>query len=247
MLEQQVDSLRNILSNEDLRQYAGDGFWNLIQAVVFSDPFSGIAAGKDIKELIFHLPTILFWDKMKRYLQGSFSCFEDQVKMAEKFHKDDIKYNDFVKRQIHLINEVDDDAKVDYFAALTRCFLLTDLKEDLFFKLSKYIMNCTKEELYFLSEIPFNYQSENTIFVSALYQYGLFKQNQTSTGVKYALSDFGKALKQNSLNFDDGLNGKERILSYGAASPLTIAEPVMEEDIERLINSSNVVIDGGTA
>ncbi len=76
MLERQVNSLRTILSDKDLQQYTGDGFWNLIQAVVLSDPFSGIAAGKDIKELIFHIPTILFWDKMKRYLLGTFSCWE---------------------------------------------------------------------------------------------------------------------------------------------------------------------------
>ena len=68
MLDNQVRTLQTILSNEDLQDYAGDGFWNLIQAVVTSDPFSAMAAMKDIKELIFHMPTILFWDKMKRYL-----------------------------------------------------------------------------------------------------------------------------------------------------------------------------------
>lgn len=99
MLERQINSLRTILSDEDLQQYAGDGFWNLIQAVVLSDPFAGIYAGKDIKELIFHIPTILFWDKMKRYLLGTFSCFEDQVKMAQKFCHNDDRYNNFVKNK----------------------------------------------------------------------------------------------------------------------------------------------------
>ena len=247
MLERQVNSLRTILSDKDLQQYTGDGFWNLIQAVVLSDPFSGIAAGKDIKELIFHIPTILFWDKMKRYLLGTFSCREDQVKMAEKFCHDNDKYNVFVKKQIHLINEIDDDKKVDYFASLTRCFLLTDLNENLFFKLSKYITNCTPEELQFLSEISFDYQSKNTVFVSSLYQYGLFVQKEKSDGVIYVLSDFGKALKQNSLNFDSGLNGKSRIVSYEEVTPLTIAEPATAEDIEKMFNDSELVIDGGSA
>ena len=157
MLENQISTLRRILSDEDLQHYAGDCFWNLIQMVTFSDPFAGIAAGKDMKELIFHIPTILFWDKMKRYLSGTFSCFDDQAKMTEKFNKDSNKYNDFVKKQIHLINEIDDDKKVDYFASLTRCFLLTAMDETLFFKLSKFLITCTPEELQFIADIDFEY------------------------------------------------------------------------------------------
>ena len=247
MLEKQVDALRAILSNEDLQNYAGDSFWNLIQAVVFSDGFAGIAAGKNIKELIFHIPTILFWDKMKRYLMGSFRSFEEQVKMAGKFHNNNSKYNDFVKKQIHLINEIDDDKKVDYFASLTRCFLLTDLEENLFFKLSKYIMNCTPEELQFLSNISFDYESKNTVFVSSLYQYGLFVQKEMPDGVVYVLSDFGKSLKQNSLNFNSGLNGRRRIVSYKEIAPLKITEPTTVEDIEKIFDDSERVIDGGSA
>lgn len=247
MLEKQVNSLRTILSNEDLQKYTGDGFWNLIQTVICSDPFSGMAAGKNIKELIFHMPTILFWDKMKRYLMGTFTCFDDQMKMAQKFHDDSSEYNDFVKRQIHLIHEIDDDKKIDYFATLTQCFLSTNLKESLFFKLSKFIINCTPEELQFLSDVSFEYQSKNTVFVSSLYQYGLFVQNETSVGVLYVLSDFGKALKQNSLNFQSGLNGKTRIVSYEEITPLNITKPTTVEDIEKIFNDSQIIINGGSA
>ena len=247
MLENQIDTFRSICSNEDLQQYTGDAFWDLIQAVIFSDPLSGITTVKNIKDLIFHLPTVLFWDKMRRYLMGTFYCFQDQVKMAEKFNNDNSKYNNFVKKQIHLINAIDDDQKIDYFAALTRCFLLTNLEQNLFFKLSKFIVNCTPEELHFLSNIPFNYQSENTVFVSTLYQYGLFVQKATQNNVTYILSDFGKALKQNSLNFDCGLNGSLRITSYNEITQLNIAEPTTADDIERIFNESNIVIDAGTA
>ena len=92
MLDNQITALKTILSDEDLQQYSGEGFWNLIQAVVLSDPFTGTLALNNIRELIFHIPTILFWDKMKRYLLGTFSCFEDQVRMAEKFNNDNNSY-----------------------------------------------------------------------------------------------------------------------------------------------------------
>lgn len=247
MLDNQIAALKTILSDEDLQQYSGEGFWNLIQAVVLSDPFAGTVALNNIRELIFHIPTILFWDKMKRYLLGTFSCFEDQVRMAEKFNNDNNNYTAFVKKQIHLINEIDDDQKVDYFAALTRCFLLTQLEEGLFFKLSKFIITCTPNELQFLSSVPFTYQINNNAMVSSLYQYGLFTQEEVTDGAIYVLSDFAKALKQNSLNFSERLYGEHRIVSYEEISPLSIAEPMTFEDIANAINHEDVTIGGGNA
>ena len=148
---------------------------------------------------------------------------------------------------MHLIDEIDDDAKVDFFAALTRCFLLTSLDEALFFKLCKFILMCTPHELQFLSGIPTTYRSSNNSMISALYQYGLFTQEESFDGVTYVLSDFGKALKQNSLNFDEGLRGENRIVTYERIAPLSIAEPLMFEEIQEAWNNTDVILDGGSA
>lgn len=237
MLDNQVRTLQTILSNEDLQDYAGDGFWNLIQAVVTSDPFSAMAAMKDIKELIFHMPTILFWDKMKRYLLGTFYNREDQAKMARKFdNSENGTYHEFVKRQIHLINILDDDMKVDFFAALTRSFLLTELEQPLFFKLSKFISICTVEELLFLKCCSPDFKGSNSVMVSSLYQYGLFVQETDDSDITYyKLSDFAHALKQNSLNFEDGLHGVARIEHYDQMNPLNILEPVSMAEFEDVL------------
>lgn len=53
-----------------------------------------------------------------------------------------------------------------------------------------------------------------------------------------------KALKDNSLNFDEGLHGRVRILSYEQIPPLNIAEPATWDDIDSIINDNDVVIDG---
>lgn len=58
------------------------------------------------------------------------------------------------------------------------------------------------------------------------------------------LSGFAKALKDNSLNFDEGLHGRVRILSYEQIPPLNIAEPATWDDIDSIINDNDVVIDG---
>ena len=34
-------------------------FWNLIQAVISKDPVSGTLAGKDVKQIVFHMPTVI--------------------------------------------------------------------------------------------------------------------------------------------------------------------------------------------
>ena len=64
---------------------------------------------------------------MRRYLTGAFHCYGDQVRIAAKFNSDNKEYNKFVKRLIHLLDQLDDDQEVDYLASLTRAFLFTDL------------------------------------------------------------------------------------------------------------------------
>ncbi len=226
MLEKQVSTLVAILKSEDIRNYSKEAFWNLIKAVMMGDGLAAADSIRNIQEIIFHTPTILFWDKMKRYLLGTFKCYEDQLKMAQKFDNHNEKYEIFVKRQIHLINEIDDDLKVDFFANLTRCFLLTDLTQELFFKLTKFIVMCTPPELEYLKSVDYNIEAENSVMVSSLYQYTLFTQREKQNGdIKYMLSDFAKALKQNSLNYCEGLNGCSRYCSYEQLKPIDIVEP----------------------
>ena len=248
MFKNQLIALATIIKSKDIKKYTGEAFWNIIKATITGDVGALLEAGDDVKKIIFHTPTVLFWDKMQRYLYGTFRNFKEQVKLAAKFNNDNDKYEEFVKRQIHLINEIDDDKKIDYFATLTRCYLLTDLEEALFFKLAKFINICTPAELDFLCSISYSYNSENTAMISSLYQYGLFSQKEKDNGgVVYILSDFAKALKHNSLNFEDGLQGQQRLCSYQQLAPLNIAEPATWEEIENAIGDKQLVLNGGSA
>ena len=231
MLENQLATFTALVHDEDLQKYAGDAFIDFITAFYLDDAKAGIKTVDDVRKILFHIPTVLFWDKMKRYLYGTFKSYKDQLKMADKFHNDNSKYKQFVKRQIHLINELDDDEKVDYFAQLTRSFLITGLEESLFFKLTKFLNICTPYELEFLRTVGYDYSSPNNVVISSLYQYGLFVQNNDGNDVKYVLSDFAKALKQNCLNFDDGIGNMQRLLSYNQIAPLDILEPLTISEI----------------
>ncbi len=245
MFDKQVTALTAILKDKDIREYSGDAFWNIIKAVVLGDVGALLDATNDLKNILFHTPTVLFWDKMQRYLFGTFRDYSDQVRMSAKFTEDNSEYEAFVKKQIHLINEMNDDRKIDYFAMLTRCFLLTNMEDALYYKLARFINICTPEELEYIKSFDYDKKSEINAVISSLYQYGLFDQAEKEHGgVDYVLSGFAKALKDNSLNFDEGLHGRVRILSYEQIPPLNIAEPATWDDIDSIINNNDVVIDG---
>lgn len=227
MIEKQIAALTTILKDRDIHEYAGDAFLNIVKAVSLGDVGALLDSSVDIKNLLFHTPTILFWDKMQRYMFGTFRDYTEQVKMAGKFNEDNKDYEKFVKRQIYLINEINDDKKVDYFAQLTRCYLLTEMENALYYKLAKFLVMCTPEELDYIASFGYEETTNLTVMVSSLYQYGLFEQQEKQHGgVDYVLSGFAKALKYNSLNFNEGISGRNRIVSYSQITPLSISEPM---------------------
>ena len=240
MLEKQINTLTTILRDKDIRNYSGDLFFNIIKAVALGDVGALLDVADDVKNIIFHTPTILFWDKMQRYLFGTFKSFDDQVKMSEKFTKNNTSYESFVKKQINLVNEMNDDKKIDYFASLTRCFLLNEMENDLYYKLTRFINLCTSDELDYIKNFDNNSKSKINAVISSLYQYGLFEQSEVDrNGADYILSGFAKALKENCLNYDEGLNNRERILSYDQIPPLNIAEPISTEEIDKMFSLNN--------
>ena len=227
MFNNQIATLTTILRNNDIQKYAGNAFWNIIKAVSLGDVGALLDTTVDFKNLLFHAPTVLFWDKMQRYMFGTFRNYGEQVKMAEKFNCDNGEYEKFVKKQIHLINEINDDKKVIYFAQLTRCYLLTEMEDALFYKLARFLTMCIPEELDYIACFDYDKKTELSAMLSSLYQYGLFEQQEKENGgVDYVLSGFGKALKINCLNFDEGTAGRTRIVSYAQITPLCISEPI---------------------
>lgn len=132
--------------------------------------------------------------------------------------------------------------KINYFAALTRCLLITDLTESLYFKLCKFLSICTPGELMFLKTCEYDFKGENNAIISALFQYGLFTQiEEDETGETfYILSDFAKALKQNWINFNDELHEKSRLISYEQLAPLNIAESIPNADIDKLFDNQEM-------
>lgn len=236
-VNEQVDILTDAIQSEKLQNYFHDGIWNLIKLILFKDPAAAVEMGMDVKSILFHMPTAMFWAKMERYLKGTFCSYEDQIKLSAKFSEDNKGYKEFVKKHINLINSIELDDKVDYLSNLTRCFFLFDMDVPLYFRLTRFIENCTSDELEFLRDLTYDARLENNAVVSILIIQGLIIQEQDEQNhTHYVLSSFGRLLKKCALNFrEDGcvINGS---LKYKDIAGIPQMEPVASEDIDDLIS-----------
>lgn len=232
-------AVSSFLQSEDIQKYdAGDLVASII-AIAAGNPAEAVGTIKKTITNIMHLPTVIFWDKVERYLRGTFHSYEDQMKMAARFDPATNDYAKFVRRMVSLINQIEDDEKVDSFSGLSRAFFLCEIDSDLFFKLAKYLLLLTVDEIMFIRNCPYDFKSDRTVIVSSLYQFGLFEQDKIEGNVTvYVLSDFAKALKQNCLNFDDALNGARRITGYWDMTPLGIPEAITDMEIDEIFKDT---------
>lgn len=92
---------------------------------------------------------------------GTFKNYAEQVKMAGKFNEDNKDYEKFVKKQTNFINEINDDKKIDFFAQLTRCYLLIEMGNALYYKLARFLIMCTPQELDYI--VSFDYEETTNL------------------------------------------------------------------------------------
>ena len=233
-IDEQIDILTETIHSKDLQEQFRGNFWNLVQTIIFKDPEAAAESGLSSAQILFHMPTAMFWTKMERYLKGTFvGGFEDQIKFSMKFSEDNESYKDFVKKQINLINNIESDNKVDYLANLTRCFFLFDMDIPLYFRLARFIENCTSDELNFLRDIKYDTWLENNAIVSMLILQGLIVQEQDEKhNTHYVLSSFGGLLKKCALNFGKESCLIESSLRYNDIAGIPQMEPISFEEIE---------------
>jgi len=176
-----INSVIGFVKSKEVKAYAGESTENFASIILSEDPVSigkqVVATGK----LLFSIPDIIFWDKMQRFLSGVYVDYEAQLKMCRKFDNDE-KYADFTKRQIHILNELDDDKKVDFFANLTQAVLLELIDLPLYFKLATVLKVTTREELDYLSANIKRRESVIDVYMVSLLQNGLVMKYDQGRG-----------------------------------------------------------------
>lgn len=228
--EQICENFIGIIENKNIQEYAGDAFGDFVQALFSGDVFSGMSAAENVKNLLFHIPTVIFWNKMQRFLLGTYRDWEEQVKMSSKFSKDNKKYKEFIYQLMETIDKLDLEIKVDYYSNLIRAFLLELIDENLFYKLRQIIMNCTVSELGFFIEHNDSECFDYDIMIFSLKNYGLVEQI-TDEKTYYKITDLAKRLKEYALN---GENISKQEVAYTDLTPPKDLAFATEKDIENL-------------
>lgn len=226
------DNFISIIKNENIQQYAGEGIWDLIQAIFSGDVFAGISAVKNIKELVFHIPTTIFWGKMQRFLLGTYRDYNEQIKMATKFNNDNVKYKEYVYMMIETVDKIDSMEKIDYFSNLTRMFLLNIIDEGLFYKLRQLLLSCNYMELSFIKQNDLEKHYENNMMVFSLKTLGLIEQVVNND---YAFTSLAKSLKTYALSDDESSKPPIKYLELSAPNGISFA---IDEEVDNMFNKS---------
>jgi len=166
-----LEAIAVVVKSKELKEYADSSVENFASVVLGGRLVSAKKQIESTTNLLFSIPDILFWDKMKCFLCGTYSDFNFQKKIFEKFSEEE--WIDFTKRQIHIVNEIEDDAKIAYFSNLTKSFAQNFIDLPLYFKLAKALQGTTREELRYLSTNINRRESPKDIFMMSLMQYGL--------------------------------------------------------------------------
>lgn len=208
-----------------------NGVMDLIQAIFSGDVFQGLSAIKNFNDIVFNVPTILFWEKMQKFLLNTFSGydFEDQVKMIEKFEESYCEYSEFVKTQMHIIDKINDDKKIEYCAKLTRSLLLNNIDLTLYYKLIQIMDNCTVDELEFLKSNKLERIKYN-IRIYYLSTLGLVSQEQEDANVYFVLTSLAKTLREYGLS--DNL--KNVPIKYIDLEPPELTRDTTNDEIDEM-------------
>ena len=206
MLEKITSGLATIINDYDVREISKKSVLDFANMVVNNDTISLVEFIDDTRKLLWQIPNAVFWDKMYSFMIGTYSDYECQVKMCEKFQVDNKKAKEFIKKQIQIIEKLDFDCKVIWFSNLTRAFLLEFINEQEYFKLSFALRMISAEDIeYIKSLVNLEDVSEN-IVLNLFYQHSLVNKHTPNTcgsiSSEYNISELGAKFVKYGIDFN---------------------------------------------
>ena len=208
MLENLVNNMIDITRTQEAKNLKKKSIENFVY-LLLGNSTAGKKIAIDAAKFVYEMPNLIFFNKMRKFLECSYDeiCLKEKVKFAEKFLGDD--YKKYIKRQIELINSINDENKVDYLANLTRAVILGFIDVNVYFKLAYIINQSTIEELEYLSK-NIKKTIENNIYTFALQQVGLIEKIVNvglGGGIHYEYTSFAINLDKFALKYNEEDNG----------------------------------------
>ncbi len=206
MLEKVTNGVAAIINDDSIKEISKKSVFDFANMVVNKDQISLVESIDDTKKLLWQIPNAIFWDKMYRFMIGTYSDYECQIKMCEKFQTDNKKAREFIKRQIQIIEKLDFDCKVIWFSNLTRAFLLELINEQEYFKLSFALRTISTEDIeYIRSLVNLKDVSENSV-LNLFYQHSLVNKHTPNTcgsiSSEYNISELGVKFVKYGIDFN---------------------------------------------
>ncbi|MDE7133614.1 MAG: hypothetical protein K2O65_17785, partial [Lachnospiraceae bacterium] len=150
MLNTILENLVTVLKSGETQKFAMESIENIAKLCLTGDIESGVHEIIGGIQYASSIKDILFWSKMKKWLENTYSSPDMEDKISSKFTEDEPKYKEYTMRQIQYIAQVDEEEKICYYANLTRAWLIGSIDTSIYFKLAYLLRVFTLEELEYL-------------------------------------------------------------------------------------------------
>ena len=154
---------------------------NFLKNLIRAASGNAVAAAEAL-EFFLQAPVFLreclFWEKFSMYLNGVFIEEDDIRKLGEVFRENKEK-EDYARRIIKIIDDIDTLNKVKYIINLTRALTRNLIKKSDYYRLCYTVRSALQEDLTFLIMNINDDHLKNSIHVDFLKQNGLVKPSVT--------------------------------------------------------------------
>ena len=182
------------------------------------------------------IPNKIFYNKLYSVLNYMSDNFDERRNLSKKILE---KVGSDVKKQqqfLTWVNSITDLRKIKYYANAFRCYLICNITDELLFKIINLIERLTSFDLDYIAS--FGYDETKPLDVKMSYLVGDYIFEQINNSYSYRLTGFGKMIKQNCLNYDDGIGDDTRVTSVDGLQKAGVLESIITEDIAALFNKA---------
>lgn len=201
-----LENAQVILDSHEFSEGVKDFTKNVIRAATGDI----VAASEALKFIIkgpMYIRECLFWEKYAMFLNGVFLEDDDIRKISEIFAEKE-EQEDYSRRIIKVIDDIDVKIKITYIINLTRALLAGFIVRQDYYRLINAVKNTLEEDLKFLSNTIGKEHLKANIHFEFLKQNGLAIQSIISDdgsldGDEYIFTPLARMLDQFALNYSN--------------------------------------------
>lgn len=206
---------------------------NLMKGVT-GDLFAAKDALQYIISSPFFIREILFWDKFEMFTTGVFANDEDIRKLSEIFADNEDK-EDYAKRIIKILDDIDINKKVKYLINLTRSLLDNFIEKSDYYRLCNALINTLDEDLQYINMNINTHNLKENLYINFLQQSGLVKQTVISSNDnEFEFTRLAQLLDKYGLDFGNDLKYKYSSDLYDNLS-----------EFKDFKTNNHIIVDGG--